>query len=303
MFDGCPVRLNEWMSRRRFEAITRALQLTNQIPPTYQDKFWEVRLLLSKWNENMLEQFMPGWISCLDESMSKWLNRYTCPGFMVVPRKPWPIGNEYHTIACGVSGILYAMEIVEGADEPRQRPRKEFENLGKTVGLLLRLTKSLWGTGKALVLDSGFCVLQGIVELKKKGVFAAALIKKRRYWPKHVDGDGVKAHFDSKEVGSVDVLNGELDNVKVFIHAMKEPDYVMMLMTSYGTINPFGEEQKRILSDNRRVTFFTPRLFTIISSIGTLWTHTTAVGCTHLPWKSPGRPLVGLSGSSNLCWQ
>jgi len=66
------------------------------------------------------KNFMPGWVNCLDESISKWLGKYTCPGFMCIPRKPWPFGNEYHTICCGVSGILYAAELVEGKDEPRQ---------------------------------------------------------------------------------------------------------------------------------------------------------------------------------------
>ena len=28
-------------------------------------------------------------ISCLDESTMKWINKYTCPGFMFVPCKPW----------------------------------------------------------------------------------------------------------------------------------------------------------------------------------------------------------------------
>ena len=46
------------------------------------------------------------------------------------------------------------------------------------IGTLLHLTKPVWGTGKLVVLDSGFCVLQGLVELKKKGVYAHALIKK-----------------------------------------------------------------------------------------------------------------------------
>jgi hypothetical protein len=36
------------------------------------------------------------WISCLDESTSTWANKYTCPGYMFVPRKPWPFGTEYH---------------------------------------------------------------------------------------------------------------------------------------------------------------------------------------------------------------
>jgi hypothetical protein len=111
-------------------------------------------------------------------SLSTWANKYTCPGSIFLPRNPWPFGNEYHTIACGIAGILYRMELVEGKDEPKEgRGPNEFEQLGKTVGLLLRLTKTIWGTAKLVVLDSGFCALQGIVELKKRGVFAAALIK------------------------------------------------------------------------------------------------------------------------------
>jgi hypothetical protein len=29
--------------------------------------------------------------------MNSWLNKF-CPGFMICPRKPWPFGNEYHSI-------------------------------------------------------------------------------------------------------------------------------------------------------------------------------------------------------------
>ena len=54
------------------------------------------------------------------------------------------------------------------------------------------------------ILNSGFCVLKGIVELHKKGVFASTLIKKRRYWPKYIRGDEVKEHFNDKEVGDAD---------------------------------------------------------------------------------------------------
>ena len=75
--------------------------------------------------------------------MSKWVGKYTCPGFCCVPQKPWPLGNEYHTISCGMSGVLYSLEIVEGRDEPKQGPTKDFSELGKTVGLLLCLTRCI----------------------------------------------------------------------------------------------------------------------------------------------------------------
>ena len=45
------------------------------------------------------------------------------------------------------------------------------------VGLLLQILEPLFTRGSVVVLDSGFCVLKGIIELKKRGVYASALIK------------------------------------------------------------------------------------------------------------------------------
>ena len=240
-----PFKFNEIMSRHRFKEILKELNYTNENKPLYPDKFWEVRQMLDAFNDNMEKEFIPSWVSCLDESMSKWLNKYTCPGFMVVPRKPWPCGNEYHTICCSESGVLFALELVEGKDEPAQRPRKEHNEKGKTLGLMIRLTKSVHGTGKLVIMDSGFCVLQGIIELRKLGVFSSALIKKRRYWPKYVHGDEFKAQFDHCEPGTFKALRGKLDGIDFHLYGMKEPDYILMFMTTYGSENRKGKEQKR----------------------------------------------------------
>lgn len=88
----------------------------------------------------------------------------------------------------------------------------------------------------------------------------AALIKKRRYWPKHVNGDVVKEHFNNKPVGAADCYESTLDEVKYQIHGMKEPDYTMMLMSTYGTLERHGDEKHRLLSDGTRVTFRYPEL-------------------------------------------
>ena len=136
------------------------------------------------------------------------------------------------------------MEMVKVKDTPKEAPSKEYVLQGKTVGLLLHLTRPIWGTSKVVVLDSGFCVLQGIAELRNKGVFAAALIKKRKYWPKYIDGDGIKAHFKDKEVGTVDAMKGSLNGVKVEVHCLKEPEYVMMLVSPYNTLERVNSEKK-----------------------------------------------------------
>jgi hypothetical protein len=186
--------------------------------------------------------------------MSKWVNQFTCPGYMCVPRKPWPFGNEYHTICCGESGLLYCMEMVEGKDTPPELPPAEYEFRGKTVGLLLRLTKTIWGTGRLVILDSGFCVLEGIVALRRKGVFASALIKKRQHWPKFIPGDMIVRHFDDKDIGESDAYKGTLNGVDFHVYAMKEPNYVMQLMSTYGTLEAKGKMNERIYeaADGRR---------------------------------------------------
>ena len=113
-----PMRLGTFMSCKQFEAILKALAITAGHPLAFWDHFWEVRDMLQAWNKNMVEQFTPSWVSCLDESMSAWMNKFTCPGWMFVPRKPWPFGNEHHTACCSLSGILWQLELVEGKDAP-----------------------------------------------------------------------------------------------------------------------------------------------------------------------------------------
>ena len=85
MFEGASFRLTQYMSRNCFEEILSAISYTNKHPPQMLDKFWEIRELIDAWNDNMEAEFLPSWINAIDESMSKWLNEFTCPGFMYVP--------------------------------------------------------------------------------------------------------------------------------------------------------------------------------------------------------------------------
>ena len=261
-FRGAPWRLNDLMSRKRFDAILKSIFYTDRNKPQYTDKFWEVRQIVDAFNKNMTQQFTPSWVSCLDESMSPWTNKYTCPGWMFVPRKPHPFGNEYHSVCCSMSGIMWGIELVEGKDAPRAtaHPKPKFNNLGNTVGLLLRVLEPIFGRGSVVVLDSGFCVLKGIIELKKRGVYASALIKKRRYWPKYIKGDDIKDHFDDKEVGDCDAWKGQMDEVDFHVYAMKEPEYVMSLMSTYGTNQRTGRETQRELDDGSRKKFSYPEV-------------------------------------------
>ena len=80
-----------------------------------------MRQIEDAWNSKMTRVFEPSWVNVLDESMQEWIIKYTCTAWMYVGRKPHSFGNERHTIACGLSTIMWFVEIVEGRDRPCER--------------------------------------------------------------------------------------------------------------------------------------------------------------------------------------
>ena len=58
-------------------------------------------------------------------------------------------------------------------------------------------------------LESGFCILEALMELMKMGIFSGAPIKKRLYWPNPVQGNQIHKHFEGKEVAYVNSLKGK----------------------------------------------------------------------------------------------
>jgi hypothetical protein len=134
------------------------------------------------------------------------------------------MGNEYHTLCCGLSGDMYAIELVEGKDQRQLQPANYLEH-GKTTGLLLRLTESIAHSGRVVIMDSEFSVLKKLIKLASVGVFASAVIKNRRYWPTYIDGGAIDSHFEVKDIGTTDSLPGLMDGEQFRIYCMKEEDY------------------------------------------------------------------------------
>ena len=64
-------------------------------------------------------------------------------------------------------------------------------------------------------------------------------------------GDLIDVHFEDKEVGETDSLHGIINDVHYDIMCMKEPDYVMKIMTTYGglTVKTGQRESKRVYMD------------------------------------------------------
>ena len=76
---------------------------------------------------------------------------------------------------------MFVIELVEGKAHTHKAGPLDFEYLGrKTMGLLLCMMKRYFSTGRYVILDSGFYVLKGLIQLRKKGIFSFVVINKRR---------------------------------------------------------------------------------------------------------------------------
>ena len=88
-------------------------------------------------------------------------------------------------------------------------------------------------SGKDVVLDIGFYVTKGITELKAKGVYAEALIKKRGWWLKGILGELIETYFENNKVDDVGMIEAITEYNKLFkIFFIKNPDCVIKIMVS-----------------------------------------------------------------------
>ena len=129
----------------------------------------------------MQRVFMPYWISRLDESMSVCINEFTWPGSFLCPSYSHPKDNYYHSIFCGEGGIVYSWYIFQWSYNLITMGGADFNTSTnmQTFGIIIWLTRLLWSTGKAVIMDSGLCAIKGLLEMSNRGVYWFALIKKR----------------------------------------------------------------------------------------------------------------------------
>ena len=264
MFDGAPFRLNEYMSKGRFNDIMAAIRYTNdEAPLFFVDRFHEVREMIEAFNDHYSSEYLPSWLSCIDESMNTWLNKF-CPGFMCVPRKPRPFGNEYHSIADGDGGkpIMWRINLVEGKDRPKLgngrwafETKWERQGYTKTAALLLEMTEPLHGTGKMVTGDSGFCVAKAVMDLHAKGVYFQSLIKKRWYWPAQVPGDQIDAHMMTKGLGETETFVQSIEGVRFLVHCTRDSQYVTKIMSTHGLLEEIQDHPTWRLVDGEWKTF------------------------------------------------
>jgi len=265
MFSGAPFRFNGFMTYSRFREIMSAIRYTDKpMPLLFNDPFHEVRQMIDAFNDYYATEYTPSWLNCIDESMSSWNNKFA-PGFMIVPRKPHPQGNEYHSIADadrdGTKPIMWRVKLVEGKDRPKADGQyvycSKFEKKGltPTVALLLDMTEPIHHTGKVVTGDSGFCVTSGVLALLEHGVYGQFLIKKRRYWPKGVPGDYIDQYMSGKPLGATETFVQLLNGTRFYVHCTRDRDYVTKIMSAHGVLDEIQDHPTWRLVDGTWKTF------------------------------------------------
>ena len=63
---------------------------------------------------------------------------------MCVGLKPYPFGNDWNAICCALTSILWRAHIIEGKYSPTKFGPKKWGELGKSVGIMLRMCKSIF---------------------------------------------------------------------------------------------------------------------------------------------------------------
>ena len=114
------------MTRDRFNDIYRFMVWSIQPPrrpegmssETFRWKL--VEDFVTNFNEHRWSYFSPGWLICVDESMSRWYGlgghwiNMGLPMYVSIDRKPED-GLEIQNAACANSGIMYQLKLVKTA--------------------------------------------------------------------------------------------------------------------------------------------------------------------------------------------
>ena len=118
-----------------------------------------------------------------DETMIFWQGTGSAH-LTYIPRKPTPLGIMLKTLVDTSSGVLLNAELMEAADD--MRDKEYVKEWGQTTATTLRLTSPYQGKGKVLIIDSWFGSTRTAYSLKHlQGTYTIANVKQNsRGFPK-----------------------------------------------------------------------------------------------------------------------
>ena len=261
------INFGQWMKRKRFEMILRALQFSESNEPmdlqdasgdipasTASDEdssdcsslrtFAGIDKVVQAFNRQREKVFSAGTHLCVDESVSEWRGRdhkhlNGCPHVTRIARKPKGVGVEIKNLADVETGIMLRLELVE---KKASMNKKEYTaEYGSGTAYLLRLAKPFKGSGRAVNADSAFASVKSAVALRKVlGLSFAGMVKTahRKYPKKYMEEATVEDRGD--HIAAV----AEEEGVKLMACGWADKKR-KMIVSSYGSSLPGQPHKKR----------------------------------------------------------
>ena len=213
---GCAPNLNHTgMKLGRFEALLSCIRFSEQpavrvYGMSDEEYRWGlVDKFVMAFNIHREQNFSPGGVICVDESMVRWYGlggswiSIGLPHFVAMERKPED-GCEIQDACCGVTGIMCRLAIVKTAEassnqedtmtpaaSPNKQPndnsnKKASKNSSNPAGTqtVLSLVKPWYDTGRIVVGDSAFASVNTCVQLNKNRLGFIGVVKQAtKYFP------------------------------------------------------------------------------------------------------------------------
>lgn len=166
------------IGRKRIELVLKHLQLGEHMEGVPESAMCD---FIKHINEARAQGYYPSWSIVVDESMSAWRGKdgNFCsdglPHVTKIDRKPKGVGAELKDAADSATNIIISLEYQLSSEKMAGAEFRDKHNAGTSQ--LLRLTKSLHGTGRTVNADSAFASVSSAVALADVGLFFKGMVK------------------------------------------------------------------------------------------------------------------------------
>jgi hypothetical protein len=107
-----PVNCGKYLSHDKWRKITRHLSQATPLLEgvSSRDRWRDVTWMIKAYNKRRKDVIVPGWLTCVDESMVGWTGN-GMPYLSYTPRKPEPLGCEIKNTCDATTGCMLFLEI------------------------------------------------------------------------------------------------------------------------------------------------------------------------------------------------
>jgi hypothetical protein len=214
-----------------------------------QDKWRAARPIVDGFNRRRKVVISAGQFITIDESMCPWQGQGDwnpingCPRIIKIPRKPTPVGVEIkNLIDCQTKCLLF-LEMQEGIESMALKQFGGGEDVQKSTGLVLRLTKeaNLWGSKRVIIGDSAFASVITCYKLATlANLYCMGIVKTATSLaPAKAVNDRLRVKGDQV------TFVGELDGVKLIAHGHMDKTKKMIVASCGRTIPGVAQKKPR----------------------------------------------------------